>query len=245
MWAGAASLARSGRSSTTARLVSLVGPGGVGKTRLAVRAGSDLARELHGWGVVGRARRESRDAGLVTDAVLAALDLRDQAGASRCEILTVVPAGATAAPAHRQLRAPARGGCTARERGPSRRAGRASRSPPAASRCRCAGEYVVPVPPLELPSATEGNRLLSCAERSRHAVPSSVLPRPRGIRAHRMRTAPPSPPCAGGSTVCRWRSSLQQSGPASSASSRSLTASATGSRCSPGEAAPRSRVIKR
>ena len=29
---------------TTARLVSLVGPGGVGKTRLAIRIGTDLAR---------------------------------------------------------------------------------------------------------------------------------------------------------------------------------------------------------
>ena len=70
----------------TARLVSLVGPGGVGKTRLAVRAGTELARSFAdgAWLVeLG----EVRNAAVVTDAVLAALDLRDQAGATPIEIL--------------------------------------------------------------------------------------------------------------------------------------------------------------
>src|SRR6202171_1117725 len=65
---------------TTARLVSLVGPGGVGKTRLALRAGTELARSFAdgAWLVeLG----EVSDAAVVSDAVLAALDLRDQAGA--------------------------------------------------------------------------------------------------------------------------------------------------------------------
>ena len=71
---------------TSARLVSLVGPGGVGKTRLAVRAGTDLARGFAdgAWLVeLG----EIGEAALVPDAVLAALDLRDQAGAKPMEIL--------------------------------------------------------------------------------------------------------------------------------------------------------------
>src|SRR4029077_2664516 len=69
-----------------ARVVSLVGPGGVGKTRLAVRAGTELARSFAdgAWLVeLG----EVSNAAVVTDAVLAALDLRDQAGSTPREIL--------------------------------------------------------------------------------------------------------------------------------------------------------------
>ena len=63
---------------TTARLVSLVGPGGVGKTRLAIRIGTDLKRGFRdGAWMVELA--EVRDPGLVGNATLAALDLRDQA----------------------------------------------------------------------------------------------------------------------------------------------------------------------
>src|ERR1700736_4258245 len=62
----------------TSRLVSLVGPGGVGKTRLALRVASDLGRGFaDGAWVVELA--EVRDAVLVTNALLEALDLRDQA----------------------------------------------------------------------------------------------------------------------------------------------------------------------
>src|SRR3989442_12426947 len=61
-----------------ARLVSLVGPGGVGKSRLAIRIAADLARGFKGgaWLVE---LAEVRDPGLVANAALAALDLRDQA----------------------------------------------------------------------------------------------------------------------------------------------------------------------
>jgi predicted ATPase/DNA-binding CsgD family transcriptional regulator len=71
----------------SARLVSLVGPGGVGKTRLALRAAADLARGFGdgGWLVE---LAEVRDATLVPNAVLAAIDLRDQAGVQPLEILT-------------------------------------------------------------------------------------------------------------------------------------------------------------
>src|ERR1700730_8155506 len=62
----------------TARLVSLVGPGGVGKTRLAVRAGTEFGRGFRdGTWFVELA--EIRDLALVSNAVAAGLDLRDQA----------------------------------------------------------------------------------------------------------------------------------------------------------------------
>jgi predicted ATPase len=71
---------------TSARLVSLVGPGGVGKTRLALRAAADLSRGFrHGAWLVELA--EVRDEALVTNAVLAGLDLRDQAGMTPLQIL--------------------------------------------------------------------------------------------------------------------------------------------------------------
>src|SRR2546430_11825134 len=62
------------------RLVSLVGPGGVGKTRLAVRAAGDLARGFRdgGW-LVELAEVEDPD--LVSRAVMAAPALRAPAAA--------------------------------------------------------------------------------------------------------------------------------------------------------------------
>ena len=70
----------------TARLVSLVGPGGVGKTRLALRIAADLGRGFaDGAWLVELA--EVRDGALVTNAVLASLDLRDQAAIKPLQIL--------------------------------------------------------------------------------------------------------------------------------------------------------------
>lgn len=69
-----------------ARLVSLVGPGGVGKTRLALRMAGDLERGFaDGAWVVELA--EVRDGGLVSNAVVAALDLRDQAATKPLQML--------------------------------------------------------------------------------------------------------------------------------------------------------------
>src|ERR1700736_5610437 len=70
-------LAELRRKLAAARLVSLVGPGGVGKTRLAIRAATELGRRFPGgaWLVE---LAEVRDPALVGNAVLAALDLRDQ-----------------------------------------------------------------------------------------------------------------------------------------------------------------------
>ena len=70
----------------SARLVSLVGPGGVGKTRLAIRAASDVGRRFPGgaWLVE---LADVRDPALVGNAVMAGLGLRDLAAAEPLALL--------------------------------------------------------------------------------------------------------------------------------------------------------------
>src|SRR5260370_37127002 len=101
-------LAELRRELTTARLVSLVGPGGVGKTRLAIRIASDLGRGFAAgaWLV---ALAEVRDAGLVANAAVAALDLRDQAATRPMQILVSYPQDkeCVPVPANRQHRSQA------------------------------------------------------------------------------------------------------------------------------------------
>src|SRR5579872_1855299 len=71
---------------SAARVVTLVGPGGVGKTRLAVRAAAELERSFRdGAWLVELA--EVRDPGLVLTATMTALDLRDQAAADPLPLL--------------------------------------------------------------------------------------------------------------------------------------------------------------
>ena len=69
-----------------ARLVSLVGPGGVGKTRLAIRVATDLARGFRdgGWLVE---LAEVVDPAAVSSVAMAGLDLRDQAAAEPAPLL--------------------------------------------------------------------------------------------------------------------------------------------------------------
>jgi predicted ATPase/DNA-binding CsgD family transcriptional regulator len=134
---------------TTARLVSLVGPGGVGKTRLAIRIGTDLGRGFAAgaWLV---ALADVRDAGLVANAAVAALDLRDQAAMQPLQILVSYLEDkelllvldncehlldASAALVAEVLRAT-----------PGVRVITTSREP-----LQVPGEHVVQVPPLELP----------------------------------------------------------------------------------------------
>jgi predicted ATPase/DNA-binding CsgD family transcriptional regulator len=135
----------------TARLVSLVGPGGVGKTRLAIRMGTSLTRSFRdGAWLVELA--EVRDPGLVGNATLAALDLRDQAATEpralllsylqEKELLLVVDncehvIGAAALLVNEILKA-----------APGVRVLATSREP-----LSVPGEHVLPVPPLELPRA--------------------------------------------------------------------------------------------
>lgn len=75
------------RALAKARLVSVVGPGGVGKTRLALRAATDLGRGFAdgAWWID---LAEVHDGPLVSSAAVAALDLRDQAAAEPMQILS-------------------------------------------------------------------------------------------------------------------------------------------------------------
>jgi predicted ATPase/DNA-binding CsgD family transcriptional regulator len=136
------------------RVVSLVGPGGVGKTRLAVRAASDLARGFPGgaWLVE---LADVRDPSMVANAVMAALDLRDQAATEPRELLRSYLADkelllvldncehlleAAAGIVNEVVRA-----------APGVRVIATSREPLAV-----AGEHVLPIPPLELPAVDGG-----------------------------------------------------------------------------------------
>src|SRR6185437_12207865 len=69
-----------------ARLVNLVGPGGVGKSRLALRAATDLGRGFSG-GAGSVQLADVQEPALIPNAVLAAVDLRDQAGADPLQLL--------------------------------------------------------------------------------------------------------------------------------------------------------------
>jgi len=137
----------------SARLVSLVGPGGVGKSRLALRAVTDLGRGFAGgaWWVEFA---EVRDPALVANAALAALDLRDQAGTEPVvlllaylkdqELLLVLDN------CEHLLDAAARLAGEIVRGAPGVRIIATSREP-----LSVGGEHVLPVPPLELPPHAE------------------------------------------------------------------------------------------
>jgi predicted ATPase/DNA-binding CsgD family transcriptional regulator len=139
------------RKLSSARLVSLVGPGGVGKTRLAIRAAAEVARAFSdGAWLVELA--DVRDATLVGTAFMAAMDLRDQAAASpgallaayledKQLLLVVDNCEHLLEPSARLLSDLIRAA-------PGLRVIATSREPLTAP-----GEHVMPVPPLELPPA--------------------------------------------------------------------------------------------
>jgi predicted ATPase/DNA-binding CsgD family transcriptional regulator len=142
-------LAEVKRKLMTARLVSLVGPGGVGKTRLAIRLATDLARGFaDGAWLVELA--EVRDGALVSSSVLAALDLRDQAGASPTEILGAYLRDRQLLlvldNCEHLLDAAAQLVTEVLRTAPGVRMVTTSREP-----LQVSGEHVVPVPPLQLP----------------------------------------------------------------------------------------------
>src|SRR5258708_28987408 len=134
---------------TEARLVSLTGPGGVGKTRLATRIAADLGRGFRGGGWLVELA-EVLDPALVSQTVLAALDLRDQAATEPLtlllsylqdkELLLVVDN------CEHLVEAAAQVVTDIMRAAPGVRVIATSREP-----LSVPGEHVVPVPPLELP----------------------------------------------------------------------------------------------
>jgi predicted ATPase/DNA-binding CsgD family transcriptional regulator/tetratricopeptide (TPR) repeat protein len=139
------------RKLSSARLVSLVGPGGVGKTRLAIRAAAEVSRAFSGgaWLVE---LADVRDPALVGNAIMAAMDLRDQAAAAPSALLAayledkqlllvVDNCEHLLEPAAQLLSELIRVA-------PGLRVIATSREPLTAP-----GEHVMPVPPLELPTA--------------------------------------------------------------------------------------------
>jgi predicted ATPase len=142
-------LSEARRKLSVARLVTLVGPGGVGKTRLAIRAAADLARGVpDGAWLVQLA--EVRDAALVGNAVLAALDLRDQGAAEPATLLRSYLADKEMLlvldNCEHLLQAAARMTSDLLRAAPGLRVIATSREPLSID-----GEHVLPVPPLELP----------------------------------------------------------------------------------------------
>lgn len=150
-------LAELRRTLAGARLVSLVGPGGVGKTRLAIRMATDLERGFAdgAWWVE---LAEIRDPVLVINAVVAALDLRDQAAAQPLpillshvrdrELLVVLDN------CEHLLEASARLVADVLRAAPDVRVMTTTREP-----LQVPGEHVIPVPPLGLPAADGGEPL--------------------------------------------------------------------------------------
>lgn len=134
-----------------ARLVTLVGPGGVGKTRLGVRIATDLGRGFvnGAWWVE---LAEIRDPGLVTNAVIAAFDLRDQAATQPMQILLSYLRDSELLlfldNCEHVLEASAHLVTEVLRAAPNVRIITTSREP-----LQVRGEHVVPVPPLELPPA--------------------------------------------------------------------------------------------
>ena len=136
------------RKLASGRLVSLVGPGGVGKTRLALRVGADLGASRPGgaWLVE---LADIQDPALLANAVLASLDLHDQTSTEPrtlvlshlrdADMLLIVDNCEHLLPAAAQLIS------DMLRAAPSLRVLATSREPLAV-----AGEQVVPVPPLPL-----------------------------------------------------------------------------------------------
>ena len=141
---------------TTARLVSLVGPGGVGKTRLALRAAAELSRGFAdgAWLVeLGR----GRDGALVPAPSSPPLTSGTKPRRSHCRSWSPTSRDRQLLLRPRQLRAPSRCGRPALSgvlrAAPDVRVIATSREP-----LQVPGEHVVPVPPLDVPREDGGDR---------------------------------------------------------------------------------------
>jgi len=217
------------------RLVTLTGIGGVGKTRLALRAAAGLRRAFPG-GVWLVQLDQLRDDALVAEAVAGALGLQDRAGYSPAASLAEYLAGrqlllvldncehlvdAAAKLTDLLLRAAAglRVLATSREA------------------LNTTGETVLPVPPLAAP---EAGHPLTAAELALFPAAGLFAERPRrwcrGSPSPR-RTWRRWPGSAVGWRGCRWPSSWPRRGCRCCPRSRSMPGWATGWACSPGAAA--------
>src|SRR5215831_1342369 len=146
-------LAELRRQLASARLVTVVGPGGAGKSRLTARIASDLSRGFgHGAWLVQLA--DIREPALVANAFMAGLDLRDQTGTEpralvlshlrERQLLLVVDN------CEHLLQAAAELISEILKAAPQVRVLATSREPLSVN-----GEHVVPIPPLELPAISE------------------------------------------------------------------------------------------
>ncbi len=200
---------------TEGRLVSLVGPGGVGKTRLAIRIATDLRRGFRGGGWLVELA-EVLDPALVNNAVMEALDLRDQAASAPTaillsylrdkELLLVVDN------CEHLLGAAGQIVTDIMKAAPGVRVIATSREP-----LSIPGEHVVPVPPLELPRPQASEPLAQLQQNE-----AVMLFTERAAAASGRRWWSLS--CAAGSTDSRWPSSSPRSGRESLRRSRSSIA---------------------
>ncbi|HET7017593.1 MAG TPA: AAA family ATPase, partial [Streptosporangiaceae bacterium] len=136
-----------------ARLVTLTGPGGVGKTRAALQAAAGLQRRFRDGAWLAELA-DLRDPSLLAGAVMSALDLRDQAAADPLTVVTaylrtkdlllILDNCEHLLPAAAQF---ARAVITA---APGVRVIATSRQP-----LSVPGEHVVPVPPLPVPAPAD------------------------------------------------------------------------------------------
>ena len=136
-----------------ARLITLVGPGGVGKTRLAMRAATDLGRAFpDGAWLVDLG--EIMDSALITNVAVAALDLRDQAATEPLALLLGYLRGKqlllVVDNCEHVLAAAAELVSEIMKGAPGVRVIATSREP-----LSIGGEYLLRIPPFELPDAAE------------------------------------------------------------------------------------------
>ena len=223
------------------RLVTLTGPGGVGKTRLALETATQSAGAFpDGVWLVELAGPSLAGVGTPADAVMAVLGIGDNNARDPADVLADVLRASrmllildncehlvdqAAQLTTRLLQA-----------APGLHVLATSREP-----LMLTGEIVWAVPPLELPEPAADPEPAALAQFSAPSSCSSRAPvRPRRAFASMRETPGRSRRSAGGSTGFRWRWSWRRPGSGAWASTSSSPGSTTGSGCwSPGTATPR------